>query len=92
MAYSEDSDDDADDDGANGAVDDDGDDVGYLDDENFVYVVDRAKDIIIRGGTIRSSSIALAKQMKPNAIPGEIIRETISPKTGISPNKNIAVQ
>ena len=25
-------------------------DIGYLDDENFVYVVDRAKDIIIRGG------------------------------------------
>tara|TARA_B100000767_G_C19767513_1_gene538299 strand:- start:1005 stop:2720 length:1716 start_codon:yes stop_codon:yes gene_type:complete len=25
-------------------------DIGYLDDENFVFVVDRAKDIIIRGG------------------------------------------
>lgn len=25
-------------------------DIGYLDDENFVFVVDRAKDIVIRGG------------------------------------------
>lgn len=25
-------------------------DIGYIDDENFLYIVDRAKDIIIRGG------------------------------------------
>ena len=25
-------------------------DIGYIDDENFVFIVDRAKDIIIRGG------------------------------------------
>lgn len=25
-------------------------DIGYVDDENFIYLVDRAKDIIIRGG------------------------------------------
>lgn len=31
-------------------------DIGYLDDENFVFVVDRAKDMVIRGGENISSA------------------------------------
>ena len=49
-------------------------------------------EIIILGSTGWFWSTALAKHIKPKAIPGEMTNETNSPKIGIRPNKNMAVQ
>ena len=43
-------------------------DIGYLDDENFVYVVDRAKDIIIRGGENISANEVEACYLEHSAV------------------------
>ena len=49
-------------------------------------------EIIILGGTTWFWSTALAKHIKPKAIPGEMTNDTISPTMGMRPNKNMAVQ
>ena len=49
-------------------------------------------EIIILGATGWFWSIALAKHIKPKAIPGEMTNDTSSHTMGTRPNKNMAVQ
>jgi long-chain acyl-CoA synthetase len=59
-------------------------DIGYLDDENFVFLVDRAKDLIIRGGeNIYPAEIEACLSLHPAvresaviAVPNEQLGET----------------
>ena len=71
-------------------------DIGYLDDENFVFVVDRAKDMVIRGGeNIASAEIegcilemAPVHEVAAFGVPhdplGEELAVAITPQPGAS--------
>ena len=49
-------------------------DIGYLDEENFVYLVDRAKDLIIRGGeNIYPAEIEACLSLHPSIAEAVII-------------------
>jgi hypothetical protein len=49
-------------------------------------------EIISLGAVGLLLSRALPREINPNANPGDRIRDKITPKIGIRPNKNIAVQ
>ena len=60
-------------------------DIGYVDDEGYVFIVDRAKDMIIRGGeNIYSAEIETALQQHPGVhevaafgVPHEVLGEEL---------------
>lgn len=73
-------------------------DIGYLDEENFVFLVGRAKDLIIRGGeNIYPAEIEACLSLHPGiaeaaiiAIPDEKLGET--PGAVIRPRENIELK
>ncbi|MFT7406373.1 class I adenylate-forming enzyme family protein, partial [Zhongshania sp.] len=73
-------------------------DIGYLDAENFVFLVGRAKDLIIRGGeNIYPAEIEACLSLHPGiaeaviiAIPDDRLGET--PGAVIRPRENVAIK
>jgi long-chain acyl-CoA synthetase len=75
-------------------------DVGYLDEEGFLYIVDRIKDIIIRGGeNISCIEVEEALYAHPDIIEaavfslpderlGEIVGAAVSARAGSQPDEN----
>ncbi|MBW2941540.1 class I adenylate-forming enzyme family protein [Zhongshania aquimaris] len=74
-------------------------DIGYLDEENFVYLVDRAKDLIIRGGeNIYPAEIEACLSLHPSiaeaviiAVPDERLGETPGAVIRVRANSEINV-
>ncbi len=71
-------------------------DIGYLDDENFVFVVDRAKDMVIRGGENIASAEVEACILEMPAIhevaafgvPHESLGEELAVAINLQPGAN----
>jgi long-chain acyl-CoA synthetase len=79
-------------------------DVGYLDDEGFLFIVDRKKDMIIRGGEniypaeiegvlYEHPAVAEAAVVGvPDPIYGESVLAFVAPKSGFEPGEELAAE
>ena len=73
-------------------------DVGHLDDEGYVYITDRMKDIVIRGGeNIGCQEVEAALYEHPSVaeasvfgIPDERLGETVAAAVCLEPNTNLS--
>jgi len=73
-------------------------DVGYLDDENFLYIVDRIKDIVIRGGeNISCLEVESVLNAHPDvsecvvfSIPDARLGETVGAAASCHPGKSVS--